>query len=174
MNRRSNPISGGKEIRIKLGLGRTRLGSSLVGPTDQWWHGQEDGLTAATRLQTEMSASVKDKVELDVAPPSVKLVISLTLTPIHAFATFNDGQISFQKMIPHRLHERQIFVGGQFVEIVEKDTTDSPRFFSVLEEKIVIAPSLEPRVKLIAEGLECITAHLVEVSGIFFKTIVGC
>src|SRR5262245_53401194 len=124
----------------------------------------EDGLGSATRLQPEERAAVVDQVELDIAPAAVELEASLPLPKRHGPALFQDGKIGRQEGVADRAREAEGKIEVALGEVVEEDAADAARLIAVLEVKVAVAPGLEARVVIRAEGLERLLAGAVGVA----------
>src|SRR5262245_18471266 len=132
----------------------------------------EDGLGSATRLQPEERAAVVDQVELDIAPAAVELEASLPLPKRHGPALFQDGKIGRQEGVADRAREAEGKIEVALSEVVEEDAADAARLIAVLEVKVAVAPRLEARVVIRAEGLECLLAAAMEVARVLLEAVI--
>ena len=63
-------------------------------------------------------------------------------------------------------------VEAAFVEIVEEDAAQAPRFLAVLEVEVLVAPLLEARMEIAAAGVQRGLAGAVEMDRVFLEGIV--
>ena len=119
-----------------------------------------------------MRAAVPDQVELDVTAPPVKLEVAFTLAIGRIFALFNNRQVGQQKRIRHALHHGEAPVSAQLLKIVKKHSAHAARLLAVLQVKILVAPLLESRVLVAAEGCQSIFADLVKMHRVFIESVI--
>src|SRR5690606_5472626 len=110
----------------------------------------------------EQRAAVVDQVELDVAPAAPGLEVALALAVRFVAVAFDDRRIRVEEGIPDRARERERPLEARLVQVVEEDAADAARLVAVLQEEVVVAPLLEARVPVLAEGGQRLPAHAVE------------
>ena len=108
-------------------------------------------------------AAVADEVELDVAAAPVGLEVALALAVGRVAAALHDRQVGRQEGIADGAHHREAALEAEFGEVVEEDAADAARLVAVLEEEVLVAPVLEARVLVVAEGRQRVAAAAVEV-----------
>ena len=123
-------------------------------------------------MQAEQRAAIPHEVELDVAAASIGLEVTLALAIGCVVAALDDGQIGRQEGVAHGAQHREALLEAEFREIVEEDAADAARLVAVLQEKIVVAPALEARMQVGAEGRQRVATRLVEMPRILLDTVI--
>eukprot|EP00965_Chrysotila_dentata_P162507 5366385-Pleurochrysis_carterae.AAC.5 len=103
----------------------------------------QDGLDAPARLETEDSAAVVDKVELDVAPASNLLPLLLLLCEVIILVLCDERHIGWNQRIKTVAAEREERVRVLLVKVVEEDAAQPPRLATMLDQKVLVRPLLE-------------------------------
>src|SRR5207302_2671208 len=86
---------------------------------------------------------------------------------------FEDRPIRVQKVISDGAGERKGEIEVAIGEVIEEDTADAARLAAVAQLKIFVAPALEARVAVGAEGRKRVAAGGMEMAGVVFEAIVG-
>ena len=80
------------------------------------------------------------------------------------------GDVGRQEGVPDAAHDREAGLETRLVQVVEEHAADAPGLVAVLQEEVVVAPALEPRVEVVAERLQGLAAGPVEMDGILLDT----
>ena len=76
-------------------------------------------------------------------------------------------------MIAHRFHHGKGMVEAAFGKIVEEQPAHPARFVAVLEEEVVIAPSLEARMQSLPKRCQGLPTSGVKMHRVILETVVG-
>jgi hypothetical protein len=76
-------------------------------------------------------------------------------------------------MVAHAPEEGEAALEAPLVEIVEENPADAARLVAMAEEEVFVAPLLEPRIDLRAEGLADLAGGAVEVDRVLLEAIIG-
>src|SRR5690606_21761340 len=140
-----------KKKVVEARFGRIRFRVPIVFPAGEWGHGDENRFGASAALESEKGAPVEDEVELDVASASIELEIPFAFAPGCRFAAGNDRTVSGEKPVSDGADKLETAVESPRIEIVEKETADSARFFSVLQVEILVALFFVARINIRSE-----------------------
>jgi hypothetical protein len=100
----------------------------------------------AVRLKAEERAPIVDQVELDVASAAIGLEVALAIGVGEILAPEQYRFVGGEEMAAHALRQSEAVFESALAQVVEKNAADAARLRAVLEEKILVAPGLEPRV----------------------------
>ena len=125
----------------------------------------------AVRLQAEQRAAVPDEVELDVAAAPVRLEVALALAERRIAAPLEDRRVRVEEVVADAARHRERALEAAFVEVVVEDPADAARLLPMLEEKVLVAVALEPRIQLVAEWRERVAARAVKVARVLGEAV---
>src|SRR5690606_33182197 len=136
-------------------------------------HRAEDRFAASARLESEQRAAVVDEIELDVssAPPCLERALALAVGFVAM--TQHDRRVGVEEGIADRAQQREAVREAALVQVVEEDAADAARLVAVLQKEVFVAPALEARIEIVAEGLKRLLAHAVEAYDVLLERIVG-
>ena len=127
---------------------------------------------AASRLQAEQGAAVEYEIEFDVAPAPVRLKVALAVAVWRIASTLDDRYVRIQKRIADgALHGEALSKTG-LMKVIEEHAADAARLVAMLQIEIFVAPLLEARVFVGAEGFERALARRVEVMRVLLVSVV--
>lgn len=167
------PVFGNQKVVIKFRFLASCRRPPIVSPFDDRRHGQQDGFRAAIGLQAKQRASVIDEIKLDIATSTIGLKVAFSLAIRRVFAALYDRQIGIDESISNALHHGEALFESELMEVIEEDTADTARLFSVSQVEIVVTLLLEIRIELFAVGVEGITTGAVEMDHVLFEAIIG-
>jgi hypothetical protein len=84
----------------------------------------------------------------------------------------DDRQPGRQERVADGAHQGEAGVEAALGEVVEEDAADAARLVAVLEEEVLVAPALEARVLVGAEGRERVAVDDVEVARVRLEAVV--
>src|SRR5205807_1024446 len=148
-------------------------GFPVVAPRGARRQRHQDRFGTPAGLQAEQRAAVVHQVEFDVAAAPVGLEVLFCFAVWHLSTAFEDRPISVQKVISYGAGERKGKIEVAIGEVIEEDAADAARLAAVAQLKIFVAPALETRVAVGAEGRQRVAAGGMEMAGIVFEAIAG-
>ncbi len=147
------PFARTQEVRIQSCFRRAGLWLPVVFPMHDRRQRHQNRFGAASRLQAEQCAAIEYEVEFDVAPTPVRLKIALALAVGHVAPPLDDRHVGIEKRIADRALHRKALRETGLVEIIEEHAANAARLVAMLQIKVFVAPLLEARVFVGAEGL---------------------
>ncbi len=127
---------------------------------------------AAAGLQTEQCPSIEYQIEFDVAAAPVRLKIALALAKGHITPTLDDRYVRVEKCIADCAQHREALRKTRLVKVIEEHTADATWLVAMLQIKIFVAPLLETRVLVGAEGFKRALARRVKVLRVVLVPVV--
>ena len=148
------------------------LGLVVVEPRGGLGHRHEDALdTGARGLEAELGASVVDQVELDITASADLLPLLLLGRVGHVLALGDEREVRRKHGVEAGLGHLETALGRETVEVVVEDAADATRLAPVRDVEVPVAPGLELRIEVCAEGIERLLVLLMEVAGVLFVEV---
>lgn len=170
----SDPLHGGSGDLEEVCLAGAGVGLVVVEPGGGLGHGHEDALdTGARGLETELGASVVDQVELDVAASADLLPLLLLGGVGGVLASSDEREVGGEHGVEAALGHLEAALGRETVEVVVEDAADATGLAAVRDVEVAVAPGLELRVEVCAEGVERLLVLQVEVAGVLGVEVAG-
>src|SRR5579864_4301900 len=167
------PVARVQELSLEALLGGAGLGMPADLPADQGRERHQDRLGAASGLQAEEGAAVVEEVELDVTAAAIELELALAVAEGGVAAALDDRQVRGQVGVADPAEEVEAAREAPLRQVVEEEAPDAAGLPAVAQIEIVVAPALEARVDLGAEGLAGLPRLLVPGAGVLDEGVIG-
>src|SRR4030095_5611750 len=104
------------------------------------------------------------------APDQLKFALAFAVTVISP--EFDNRQIGRQESLAGILHESEkpLYIA---LQIIEEDPAHAPRFVTVFDEEVFVAPLLEAGVIIGVVFVACLFERAMEMARVFTKRVIG-
>src|SRR5690606_4353219 len=121
------------------------------------------------RLQPEQGAAVVDQVELDVAAAPIGLEVALPLAVGGVAVPLDDRRVGLEEGVADRARHRVRGVETRLVQVVEEHAAHAAGLAPMPKVEVLVAPLLEARMPVRAEGLERLLADTVKADHVLLE-----
>src|ERR1700687_1206688 len=161
-----------QELSLQALLGGAGLGTPAYLPAHHRRQRHQDRVGAGAGLQAKERAAVVEQGELDVTAAPVELELTFAIAEGVAAAALDDRQVRGQESISHPAEELETAREAPLRQVVEEEPADAAGLPAVPQVEVVVAPALEPRVDVRAEGLAGLLRLLVPGANVVREGIV--
>lgn len=127
----------------KVGFGASFFGMVVIFPTCRFGKTHQDGLDAASSLQTKNGSAVVDQVEFGVSATTQLLPALFLFGKVVILVLFNNRTIGSNDVIYCVFTEFKDLLRITVVEVVKENATETATFSAVFNQKVAIGPFLE-------------------------------